>query len=47
VKYVVEIKSGVLHTKFRKEWFRHSKLNREGFTDTQHDDLILRLFFSK
>jgi hypothetical protein len=25
----------VIHTRFNKDWFRHSKLNRVGYTDTQ------------
>jgi hypothetical protein len=37
-----------MHTKFHKDWFRHSKINKGGFTDTQHDDIInLPLFFSE
>jgi hypothetical protein len=38
MKYAVEMGSGAIiyvHTKFRYDWFRHSKVNREGFTDTQ------------
>jgi hypothetical protein len=33
--------SGVIHTKFHKVWFRHSKVDRgDTHTDTQQGDLI-------
>jgi hypothetical protein len=25
-----------IHTKVHKDWFRHSKVNKEGFTDTDN-----------
>jgi hypothetical protein len=28
------------HTKFHKDWFRHSKFDSRGYTDRQNDDLI-------
>jgi hypothetical protein len=35
MKYAVEMVSGVIHTKFHKDWFRHSKAVEGGYTDTQ------------
>jgi hypothetical protein len=38
MKYAVELGSGAvirIHTKFHKVWFRYSKVNREGYRDTQ------------
>jgi hypothetical protein len=38
MKYAVEVGSRDdidLHTKFRKDWFRHSNFNGGGITDTQ------------
>jgi hypothetical protein len=33
VKYAVEVGSGVIHTKFHKDWFRHSKVSKWGYAD--------------
>jgi hypothetical protein len=37
MNYGVEMCSGAMiySNKFHKDWFRHPKINREGFTDTQ------------
>jgi hypothetical protein len=39
MKYATEIGSGAMiyvHTKFHKDWFRHSKVNGEGeFTESK------------
>jgi hypothetical protein len=37
MKYAVGMGSGamIIHTKFHKDWFRHSKVNMGGFADTQ------------
>jgi hypothetical protein len=32
-------------TKFHKDCFRHSKVNKGGYTDTQHGDIISLLLF--
>jgi hypothetical protein len=34
-----------VHTMFHKDWFRHSKVDREGHTDTQQGNLISLLPF--
>jgi hypothetical protein len=36
MKYTMEMGSGVhyIHIKFDKDWFRHSKVNRGEFTNT-------------
>jgi hypothetical protein len=37
-----------IRTKFHKDWFRHSKVSREGYMHRQEGDLISLLFiFSK
>jgi hypothetical protein len=38
MKYVVQIESDVIHTKFRKIWYEHSAVNVG--IDRQHGDLI-------
>jgi hypothetical protein len=46
MRWAVEMSSGIMIyiQKFHKNWFRHSKVDR----DKQHDDLIsLLLFFPK
>jgi hypothetical protein len=49
VKYVIQMGSVVIiyvHTKFHKDWFRHSKFNREDTqTHRQHGDCINLIFF--
>jgi hypothetical protein len=37
MKYAVEMGSGAMIyiTKFHKDWFRHSKVDGGGYTDTQ------------
>jgi hypothetical protein len=48
MKYAVEMGSGVIHTKFNKDWFWHSRFGMGGLTERQDGDLInLRLFFPK
>jgi hypothetical protein len=36
MKYAVEVGSGAMIyiTKFHKDWFQHSKVDRGGYTDT-------------
>jgi hypothetical protein len=34
-----------IHTKFHKDWLRHSEVGGGGFLDTQHGDLISLLLF--
>jgi hypothetical protein len=54
MKYDTEIGSGVMiyvHTKFHKDWFRHSKLMGRGGiqrrNDFMHDFISLFSFFNK
>jgi hypothetical protein len=52
MKYAVEMGSGaMIYTKFHKNWFRHSKTNRRGDSQTsrQHNliSLLLFIFFQK
>jgi hypothetical protein len=36
MKYAVEMGSGVvIYTKFHKDWFRHSEVDRGGYTDSK------------
>jgi hypothetical protein len=39
--------AGDIYTKFLNDWFRHSKVNRGGYIDTQQGDLINLLLFFK
>jgi hypothetical protein len=34
-----------IHTKFHEDWFRHSKVNKGGYTYRQEGDFISLLFF--
>jgi hypothetical protein len=48
IPYFIKIGSGILkliHTRFHKDRFRHSKVNRGRFKDKQHGDLISLLLF--
>jgi hypothetical protein len=49
IKCADEMRSGaiIVHTKFNKDWFRHSKFDRGGYTVIQHGDLISLLLFSQ
>jgi hypothetical protein len=48
MKYAAEMGSGVIHTKFHKDWFRHSKVNRrELLTHRQRGDRVSILYESK
>jgi hypothetical protein len=48
MKYAVEMGSGArIHTKFHKDRFMHSKVDKVGYTNThrQHGDCISLLLF--
>jgi hypothetical protein len=45
MKRVVEMGSDSIHTKFHRDWFSHSKVDRRGLSDTQIGDLIRLLLF--
>jgi hypothetical protein len=34
-----------VHTKFHKDWFRHSKVDKGGYTHRQHGDLMSLLSY--
>jgi hypothetical protein len=47
MKYAVEIGSRVMDTKFHKDWFRHSKTDKEDTQAHRHGNLNTLLLFFK
>jgi hypothetical protein len=48
MKYATEMGSGaMIHTKFHKDWFRPSEVDRGEHRHRQHNDLISLLLFFK
>jgi hypothetical protein len=50
MKYAIEMVSGVMiyvHTKLYKDGFRHSEVNKRGFTGTPHGDRLSLVHFLK